>query len=224
VERAASSVHSHAINPDLKAPKKKKAAPEREDVWEPYNERASRRCSLAEIKAQVTMRGVPLGYAKTKEPLLKLWEVNSDTPDKRFVAQPALRVHSVSAAARGGSAAAVASLAAAAARISHAQQQFVGAAAAAASGGVAPAPAAPHLPFTPTPWVELQARLLAAPAPAPAAPAAPGTLNVPLQAAAPAPAPAASAATQPRKPRACSICNAIGHQKNNCPNNVKSHE
>ena len=80
-ERAASSARSHILHPHLKVPKKKKAAPEREDVWEVYNERASRRCSLAEIKAQILMRGVPLGYAKTKEPLLKLWETNSALED-----------------------------------------------------------------------------------------------------------------------------------------------
>ncbi len=104
-ERAVSSARSRILHPDLKVPKKKKAAPEREDVWEVYNERASRRCSLAEIKAQILMRGVPLGYAKTKEPLLKLWETNSALEDKRFVVQPAR----AAAGSGGGGAAAVAS-------------------------------------------------------------------------------------------------------------------
>ena len=106
-ERAVSSARSHILHPDLRVPKKKKAAPEREDVWEVYNERASRRCSLAEIKAQILMRGVPLGYAKTKEPLLKLWETNSALEDKRFVVQPA-RAPAAAGSGGGGAAAAVA--------------------------------------------------------------------------------------------------------------------
>ena len=240
--KKASAAAAKVNNPLLRMPRTKPKVVRPRQKWEAFDER-SNRCCLWEIEAQLSMRGKDKEYAKTKPELLQLWQKYSAMPDIRPAPGSAAAAaagfevifrddedgddvaSSAPAAAGGGGAAAAASLAAAAARISFAQQQFLAAAAAAASSGVALAPAASHLHFTPV--AVLQARLAAAAAPAPAAPAAPGTLNVPLQAvplqaAAPAPAPAASAATQSRKARACSMCQAIGHQKNNCPKKVKA--
>jgi hypothetical protein len=49
------------------------------ESWTPQ----SHRCTIKDIKEQLSVRGVALGRAKEKSVLLTLWETNSLLPDKR---------------------------------------------------------------------------------------------------------------------------------------------
>ena len=80
--RAVSGVAARAANAALKVPKRGKAKnPERTpyELWTPQ----SCRCSVAIIKEQLQMRGVPPGRAKDKSSLLALWQTHSSWEDKR---------------------------------------------------------------------------------------------------------------------------------------------
>ena len=91
-ERVRASAAAHAADPSLRAPKrsKKQAAEVRVpyESWTPQ----SHRCTIKDIKEQLSMRGVALGRAKDKSALLALWETNSLLPDKRtaVVVRPAV--------------------------------------------------------------------------------------------------------------------------------------
>jgi hypothetical protein len=50
--------------------------------WEAWTAQ-SHRCTIKDIKEQLSMRGVALGRAKDKSALLTLWQTNSLLPDKR---------------------------------------------------------------------------------------------------------------------------------------------
>jgi hypothetical protein len=197
--RVESSADAHADDGALRKPKA--AKPAKAVEWLEYPAAAfAAKCGIEFIKGQLKIRGVQWGRTTRRENLLEMWRVNSALPIvPAFARQP------------GGG----------------------GAATAAPSARPAPPAAASFLfgsdgRVLPMEHFLDQVRLSGvpplvpsasggAPAAAPAAPAA----AVQLQAAAPAPAPAqhvAPAATQPRKVRACSMCNLPGHQRNNCPN------
>ena len=85
-ERAKSAVAARAADSSLKPPPKraKVQAPVRVpyEIWTPQ----SHRCTIKDIKEQLSMRGVALGRAKEKSALLALWQANSSLPDKRAAA------------------------------------------------------------------------------------------------------------------------------------------
>ena len=82
-ERARAGLAARAADPSLRAPKRAKAhqatARVQWEAWAPQ----SHRCTIKDIKEQLSMRGVALGRAKEKSALLALWEANTLLPDKR---------------------------------------------------------------------------------------------------------------------------------------------
>jgi hypothetical protein len=88
-ERAAAGAAARALNPDLRAPPKRKA-PKRglaDVVYELYSATASPRCTMDEIREQLSIRDVVVSSRVTKkDALLRLWEINSTLPDKRCAA------------------------------------------------------------------------------------------------------------------------------------------
>jgi hypothetical protein len=149
--KKASAAAAREKNPALRQPRGKTKVVRARQKWEAYDER-SNRCHLWEIEAQLTMRGVPKGYATTKPAMLLLWQTHSAMPDLRppsgSDAAAALSYQVIyredgdavdssapAAAGGGGAAAAVARLA--------------------AGGASAAAPAAALVPFTAAPSTAL---------------------------------------------------------------------
>ena len=91
-ERARAGLAARAADPSLRAPKRAKAhqatARVQWEAWAPQ----SHRCTIKDIKEQLSMRGVALGRAKDKSALITLWETNTLLPDKRpaVVVRPAV--------------------------------------------------------------------------------------------------------------------------------------
>lgn len=83
--KKASAAAAREKNPALRQPRGKTKVVRARQKWEAYDER-SNRCHLWEIEAQLTMRGVPKGYATTKPAMLLLWQTHSAMPDLRPVA------------------------------------------------------------------------------------------------------------------------------------------
>ena len=119
-ERAAAATAARALNQDLRGPAKRKA-PKRglaDVVYELYSATASPRCTMDEIREQLSIRNVVISNrVAKKDALLRLWEANSALPDKRCAAarpaspscrlRPRLNSPSPLRGANGGGAAAV---------------------------------------------------------------------------------------------------------------------
>ncbi len=70
-----------------KKPKKTTKAADLATVpYEAYSRVSSHRCTILEILSQLQIRGVNPGHTTKKDALLRLWETNSDLPDKRGAA------------------------------------------------------------------------------------------------------------------------------------------
>jgi hypothetical protein len=81
-ERARAGLAARASDPNLRAPKRAKVQAIARVEWEAWTP-LSHRCTIKDIKEQLSMRGVALGRAKDKIALLALWETNTLLPDKR---------------------------------------------------------------------------------------------------------------------------------------------
>jgi hypothetical protein len=87
-----------------KKPKKTKAAAEPASIIYEAFSRVSHRCTISEILGQLQIRSILPGHTTKKEALLRLWETNSDIPDKRIAAAAAgggVRPPAAAAAAAG---------------------------------------------------------------------------------------------------------------------------
>ncbi len=92
-ERARAGLAARAADPSLRAPKRARVHQATARVqWEAWTLQ-SHRCTIKDIKEQLSMRGVALGRAKEKSALLALWETNTLLQDKR----PAVFVRPASA-------------------------------------------------------------------------------------------------------------------------------
>jgi hypothetical protein len=80
LERARAGLEARAANTSLRAPKKPKV--QVRVPWEAWTPQ-SHRCTIKDIREQLSMRGVVLGRAKEKSALLTLWKTNTLLPDKR---------------------------------------------------------------------------------------------------------------------------------------------
>jgi hypothetical protein len=81
-ERTRASLAARASDPSLKAPKRARMQAIARVEWEAWTAQ-SHRCTIKDIKEQLSMRGVAIGRAKDKSALLTLWQTNSLLPDKR---------------------------------------------------------------------------------------------------------------------------------------------
>jgi hypothetical protein len=93
-ERARAALAARDADPSLKAPKRSKVVQAIAQVeWEAWTPQ-SHRCTIKDIKEQLSMRGVALGRAKDKSALLALWQTNTLLPDRRpAFARPAPALH-----------------------------------------------------------------------------------------------------------------------------------